>query len=222
MGTEQRYRMFDGRYNRYVSNINNGIVYRIVPVKSRLQLVVESLKKLFKLNRPLSRVIYADGQRCLAFDTFQNKKNKVLEDVPYSLVKDYPFDKKFTDALQAVYFFRYIVGFRTVDANIQVWYTGKRYYPISVGESALCRSKKSNGPGFKISPTAYDKDIIKPPKHLIVNPEAEIKKILGEITNDALYEFLDKVREKIRECDESYLWMVDHMERRLRQWTEYD
>lgn len=220
--TEQQYRTFDGKYNKYAVKCNNNTVYRIVPVKNTLQLVAESLKRLFKLNRPASRVIYAEGQRYLAYNSIQNKKGKTLEDIPYPLVKDYPFDKQFNDALQSVYFFRYVIGFRTIDSNIKVWYTGTRYYPISSGETTLCRKKKSSGSGFKISPTAYDKDIVNPPKHLLVNPKIEIKKILGALTSDALYEFLDKVRDKIRECDEKYLWLVDHIERAFRQWADYD
>lgn len=211
-------RLFMGPYSQFVQN---GLwVYRLRKYRA-IQAMAEALKPHFKLYHFRYKVELINNIRYLCYSTHRNPvTGRVFDVIPYDLVWEFNFDEQFRSELKAVYFFRFLLGFKTVHSSLEVAFDGRRYHPISAAENAFCRKPIYSMPHYKITtslPEKYDDSDV-----LWISPAIETKKILGSLTTLALHNFIDKIRNQLREIDPKYVYVANSIRETLLNLVSFE
>ncbi len=213
-------RRFDGTYNKYL--VINNITYQIKPLTNKLQLLTSALKPLFGIVEREKFLVTYQGKKYIGTKALKNKKGEAIEEFPFDLMPESLMTAGFREKLRTIYFFRYLIGFRTTKISIRVSHDGEKYTPVSYSETKLAKDiNLRTGTGFKITPTREKE---KSPKYIRVDPEDEMRRILklkhGKITLNHIYDFLADVKREIIETDPSFLWLVNSIQRKLMDLLE--
>lgn len=213
-------RKFEGTYNKYL--VISNITYQIKPLSNKLQLVTNALKPLFGIIEREKFLITYQGRKYIGTKALKNKRGEAIEEFPFDLMPESLVTAGFREKLRTIYFFRYLIGFRTTKLSIRVSYDEGKYSPVSYSEAKLAKDTNlRTGTGFKITPTREKE---KNPKYIRVDPEDEMRRILGlkheKITLSAIYDFLANLKHEIIETDPSFLWLVNSIQRKLMDLLE--
>lgn len=212
---------FEGIYHKYMKIINNDKIetYRIRQCKSSLNFVCESIKYSFDIKSPRCYLLEFNRgktiKKYLGYEVYRDPKdNKIWEETPFDHYPKEKWTEKFLSQLKSIYFFRYLMGFKTTSLSLRIGYDGKEYFPISYTESIQAKGDNRSGKDFQITTTKINKDEMDAfNDKIFIDPNTELKKLCKcskpRITRKDIVKFLDKLRDVIRDADPSYLWLVN-------------
>ena len=219
--SDKKIQRFDGTYNKYI--VISNVTYQIKPVTSRIQLVADALKPLFGIDRRKKFLITYRGKKYIGTKPARRENGRIIEEIPFSTLSEDAITAGFKEKLRTIYFFRYLMGFRTTKVSIRVFYDGEKCIPLSYSEAKF--SNEANirtGTGFKITPTREKETN---PRYVRVDPEYELKKILKikykRITLNHVYDFLASIKKEIIEVDPEFLWLVTSMQQKIMDLIDF-
>jgi hypothetical protein len=211
-------RFFAGPYSQFVQM--GPWFYRLRKYRT-LQSVMEALKPHFKLYCTRYKIETIEGKRYLCYSAVRNSETgKVFDVIPYNLVWQFDFDAQFEAELRAVYFFRFVMGFRTLKSSLEVVSDGRRYHPLSAVENAFCHKPVYSMPDYRISPVELDSDE-KGIRVLWISPQAEMKRILGSLSASAFHDFIGKIRNTLRDVAPKYVYLANNIRELLLELIEF-